>query len=104
MGITLPQFGQRLSLVPVAAVEPAVFPPIGGRTISQMISPIKPVKMTMMSHNAPLLPRFSASRYTQIAMTIAMMNHISGSMQNAPSPNNAHPAAASSSQILLRSI
>ena len=36
-------------------------PPIGGLTINQIIRPIMPVIITIISHRAPLLPRFSAS-------------------------------------------
>ena len=43
-------------------------------TINQIIKPIIPVINTIINHNTPLSPRFSASLYTHTAIKIATIN------------------------------
>jgi hypothetical protein len=42
--------------------------------INQIIKPIIPVINTIINHNTPLSPRFSASLYTHTAIKIATIN------------------------------
>lgn len=70
-------------------------------TMRYMINPKMPVMITIISHNAPLIPLDSASLYTQTQSRIATMNQTIGIIQRRPSPQKAHSACPIGIGIIL---
>jgi len=75
---TRPQLGQTLV---IGAAAGGAFSFL---TMRYMINPIMPVRITTISHSTPLIPRDSASLYTQTQSRIATTNQMIGIRHNPP--------------------
>lgn len=98
-GISFPQWGQNFTPGEIARPQlvqtlvTGVVAGLGGPclsflTIRYIINPMMPVRITTISHNTPLIPRDSASLYTQTQSMILMMSQSIGIRQIVPTSHS----------------